>query len=161
VSATSHHQAGRLIIICGLPGSGKTTLAKQLERDRGAVRFCPDEWMASIGADLFDEQVRDRIEQIQWRVAQRLLQLRQVVLVEWGTWAHAERAALREGARALGAAVELRFLDAPIEVLWERVRGREMERNLGRRPLTRLDIEDYARKFERPDLEELSLFDSP
>ena len=36
----------RLIIVCGLPGSGKTTLAKALENRLRAVRFSPDDWMA-------------------------------------------------------------------------------------------------------------------
>ncbi len=33
----------RLVIICGLPGSGKTTLAKALERRLRAILFEPDE----------------------------------------------------------------------------------------------------------------------
>jgi len=32
-----------LHLICGLPGSGKTTLAKKLEREHTAIRLCPDE----------------------------------------------------------------------------------------------------------------------
>ncbi len=43
------------------------------------------------------------------------------LVIEWGTWAREERDVLREGASALGAGVELRFLDEPVEVLWGRV----------------------------------------
>lgn len=154
-------EVGRLVIVCGLPGSGKTTVAKQLEVDYAAVRFCPDEWMSDLGIDLFAESKRSRIEQLQWFVAERLLKLGQVVVIEWGTWGRDERDALREGARALGAAVELRFLDEPIEVLWDRVRTRDMERHVGRRPLTRADIESWSARFQRPGIDELSLFDPP
>lgn len=154
-------RAGRLVIVCGLPGSGKTTVATRLEAEYAAVRLCPDEWMAALGIDLFDEQMRDRVEQLQWRFAQRLLQLGQVVVIEWGTWGRDERDALREGARAQGAAVELRLLDAPVDALWERVRDRDMERHLGRRPLTRGDVEGYVTKFQRPDTQELALYDPP
>ena len=37
----------RLLLTCGLPGSGKTTLARRLATERGAVRLSKDEWMAA------------------------------------------------------------------------------------------------------------------
>ncbi|MFZ0544969.1 MAG: AAA family ATPase [Candidatus Promineifilaceae bacterium] len=40
-----------LILICGLPGSGKTTLARQIEQSRSALRLCPDEWIARLLKD--------------------------------------------------------------------------------------------------------------
>jgi predicted kinase len=83
------------------------------------------------------------------------------VIVEWGTWARSERDALRERARELGAAVELRFLDAPLDVMWRRVRDRDMKRRLGHRALTLADLERYEAFLQRPDTEELGLFDPP
>jgi predicted kinase len=153
-------KTGRLVVVCGLPASGKTTLGIRLETEYGAIRFSPDEWMEAIGVDLFDERTRERIEGLQWQFALRLLELGQIVVIEWGTWGRDERDALREGARALGAAVELRFLDEPLEVLWDRVRARDMERRLGR-PLTRAELHIYAAKFQRPDTLELALYDPP
>lgn len=151
----------RLVIVCGLPGAGKTTLARRIETDYSAVRMCPDEWMACLGIDIFDAASRARIEQLQWDLTQQLLKLDVTVVIEWGTWGRDERDRLREGARALGAAVELRLLDAPLAVLWRRLRDRDMERRAGHRALTRNDLESYAASFERPTKEELALFDPP
>jgi adenylylsulfate kinase len=52
----------RKILIMGLPGAGKTTLAKLLAARLNAVHFNADEIRANINKDLgFDES--DRIEQ--------------------------------------------------------------------------------------------------
>ena len=47
---------GRLIIVCGLPGSGKTTLAKWLEGKLRAVRLAPDEWMDAMPVCFFSSE---------------------------------------------------------------------------------------------------------
>jgi predicted kinase len=147
----------RLVIVCGLPGSGKTTHAKQVEQDLRAVRLSADEWMAVIENDLWDREARERIEKVQWKLAQDILPLGHNVVIEWGTWARSERDALRTGARALGAAVELHFLDAPVEVLFDRIRRRNRESPT----VTLADITQWAEMFERPSAEEMALFDPP
>jgi predicted kinase len=100
----------RLIIVCGLPGSGKTTLARALENKLHAVRLSPDEWIDALSLNLYDEEKREKIEALQWKFGQKLLALGLTVIIEWGTWGRSERDTLRLGARALGAAVELHYL---------------------------------------------------
>ena len=71
VSARSNERdPGRLVVITGLPGSGKTTLATELARSMPATRMCPDDWMRSPGIDLWNDGVRGRIEQC-WRPTTR------------------------------------------------------------------------------------------
>ena len=91
-----------LIVITGLPGSGKTTLAKELAAPTAAVRMCPDEWMVSAGIDLWDIDARTRIEAFQLELAVSMLELGTSVIVEWGVWTRAERDQLRDTARSLG-----------------------------------------------------------
>ena len=66
---------GCLIVVCGLPGSGKTTTAKQLAFHRRGLRLGPDDWMAALGANLWDSRMRELVESLQWSVAQDLLQI--------------------------------------------------------------------------------------
>ena len=152
----ANQEVGRLIIVCGLPGSGKTTRAKQLERELRAIRFSPDEWMARLGSGLWESVTRGQIEELQWKLAQNLLTLGHTVVIEWGTWGRSERDALREGARALGAAVELHFLDAPLDILFDRIRWRNEESP----PITPDDLTKWDRQFQRPSQEEMALFDA-
>ena len=145
----------KLIIVCGLPGAGKTTHAKMLEEKLGAIRFCPDEWMEMLSLDLYDEERRAKIEALQWKLTQDLLALGLTVVIEWGTWSRSERDMVRLGARALGAAVELHYLSAPIEILFERVQRRGMENP----PLTMEDLQRWSGIFQAPTGEEIALFD--
>src|SRR5215210_5890530 len=68
---------GMLHLIVGLPGAGKTTLARQLERELPALRLTPDDWIGTLyGEPLAPGQldaVRDPVEHVQWAVAERAL----------------------------------------------------------------------------------------
>ncbi|MBV8812252.1 MAG: AAA family ATPase [Acidobacteriaceae bacterium] len=145
----------RLIIVCGLPGSGKTTHAKLVQTKLRAVRFCPDEWMDALSLDLYDEDRRAKIEALQWKLGQELLMLGLTVIIEWGTWGRSERDTLRDGARALGAAVELHYLSAPADVLFDRIQRRGMENP----PIRRDALLRWSEIFQAPTPEELDLFD--
>jgi predicted kinase len=150
----------RLILVCGLPGSGKTTLAEQLAQEVRAVRLSPDEWKHAFDIDYYDEEARVRLEERLWMLAQELLKLGQSVIMENGFWAREERDALRLAGRTLGAAVELHYLAASVEELWRRLELRNVEGGPGAVPIKRTDLEHWPAQFEAPDAAELALFDA-
>lgn len=144
--------------MCGLAGAGKTTLAKELEAD-GAVRMCPDDWMVALGFDIYDPDARVRVEALQWEWTQRLVLRGLTVVDECGVWQRWERDLRREWAREHGVAVELRFLDAPVEVLMARVEERNRTAPEGAPRIDPGLIALWDERIERPDADELALFD--
>ena len=148
-----------LILLCGLPGSGKTTLAKRLAAELPAVRFGADEWLADLGFDPFDIPARERVEVALWRHTRELLRLGVTVILEFGFWGRAERDEKRLFAREIGVGVELRYLEVPFDELWRRVEARGAAPAPDSIPLTRADLETFLPFFQPPAHEELSLFD--
>jgi hypothetical protein len=78
-----------------------------------------------------------------------------------GHWARAERDEKRLGARALGAGVELHYLDAPLDELIQRAERRNASGEWTAAPMTRAHFEEWATIFQPPDEEEILLFDKP
>lgn len=110
-----------LTLMVGLPGAGKTTRAKELERETGAIRFTPDEWhLFLFGDDFHDprehalhDQRHDRVEQLMWGLGKRLLAQGVSVILDYGFWAREQREEKFREARALGADFQIRYVHAP------------------------------------------------
>jgi predicted kinase len=153
--------ATRLVLICGLPASGKSTLARELAPAIPAIRLDKDEWVTRLGGDLWDDELRVRVEAQLWALTQQLLASGQSVILEWGHWARAERDEKRLGARALGVGVELHVLDAPLAELVERSERRTASGEWTAAPITAAHYDEWAATFEPPDEEERGLFDAP
>jgi predicted kinase len=151
----------RLILTCGLPGAGKTTLARQLAADRRAICLTKDEWLWALGFTPWDEPARARVEHELWRLAQEILRLGLSVVLDFGLWARAERDEMRSLARGLSVGVELHYLEVPSDELWRRIEARNSEPPWASNPIRRSDLDAWLRVFQAPDAAELALFDVP
>jgi predicted kinase len=145
-----------LHLICGLPGAGKSTLARQLERDLPALRLTADEWMARILGTGHSDEDRSIVEAIQSDIALCALRLGVDVILENGFWGRAERDQYRARAEAVGAATRLHFLDVPRNELWRRL----MARNAALPPdtfhISAEQLEEWWELFEAPTADELT-----
>jgi len=152
-----------LYLLCGLPGSGKTTLAKSLEKETPALRLTPDEWMTPLyGASICEpgtlvrwSNAHDRVENVQWQIAARALTLGVNVVLDFGVWAREEREDFRTRAAALGARSELIFLDAPLDILKERVKARNEVPEQRAYPISEAHLEEWWTIFQPPTKDEL------
>ncbi|MEM8620636.1 MAG: AAA family ATPase [Actinomycetota bacterium] len=152
--------SGRVILLCGPAGSGKTTLAKRFEA-HGAVRMCPDEWLVDLGFDLYDKDARVAVERLQWNLTRTLAPRGVTVVDECGVWQRWERDLRRAWARVNDIAVELHFLDAPIEELTARVVARNRALPEGAPRIDPGLVALWNDRIQRPDTDELALFDAP
>lgn len=142
--------------MCGLPGSGKTTLAKELEAEQGAVRFSPDEWMEEMGISLWDSKAREGIEQRFWKLAQNLAALGITSILENGFWSKEEREGYLKVARDKGFQIQLIPLYISKEETRARLDARSME---GDEKILRKKLDEYFESFEVPSQEELAQYD--
>ena len=149
---------GTVILICGLPGSGKTTLAKRLELERNAVRFCSDEWMEELGISLWDAKAREVLEQQFWRLSQAIALHGGTAILENGFWSRAERDGYLQTAHEQGFNIELCVLFVPKEETRKRLATRGME---GDALILSEKLDEYYRLFEIPTEEELAQYDRP
>ncbi len=153
-------QRAVMILIVGLPGAGKTTLARRLEEERSAIRFTPDEWMEPLLGKSEDGGRRWVLEsQLIWGVAARALTLGVNVILDYGCWSETERDLFRNRAHELGAQAEIVVLNPSLEVLWERLAARNAALPEGTFHISREELEEYNSKYQAPDAAELARWD--
>jgi predicted kinase len=164
-----------LFITCGVPGSGKTTLAKRLEVEERAVRLTGDEWLHDLypseASDAFGAQrplaerlqwsraYRPSVERLQWALALRILALGVNVVLDWGLWAREERDRYRTEAQERGVRVVLCVLDPSREELVLRLKDRNAALPTGTFRIDEALLDHSLERFERPTEVELALFE--
>ena len=118
-------------LIHGFLGVGKTTYARRLERERSAVRFTHDEWMARLyGVDSPADLFADRAARVSGRRAALWTRCRALgmdVVLDEGFWSRARRDRLRALVPQLGGEVRLYRLWCPDDVARDRIARRNLD----------------------------------
>ncbi|MER5362448.1 ATP-binding protein [Streptomyces sp. NPDC002785] len=152
----------KLVLMAGLPGAGKTTLARELEQ-RGFLRLCPDErvWRehGHYGRDFPRGQYKVRERPIMAEVAVELrtaLAAGRDVVLDHGFWTVVERQEWSRLGQDAGAAVTLVHLPGEVDALWERIKERNEATfdDPNAMFFTRDDLQRHANRFTPPGLDE-------
>ena len=149
-----------LHLMVGLPCSGKTTLAKSLEKECNALLLSTDKWHIKLfGKDthLIDHNEHDRmhknIEEIEWEIAKRVLFLGIDVILDFGFWNREERHYFKSEARKFGFEFKIHYLDVSEEELFKRLEKRNKELSEEVFKIPKENMKKYIEVFE-PVIEE-------
>jgi predicted kinase len=143
-------------LLCGLPGAGKTTLARQLEAGLPAVRFSLDEWMLRLYPDLHFAsgnygELAERCKLLMWDAAGLVLNGGTDVFFYCNLWSRERRAVWAGRAEAAGAAVVVHYVRTPLETSIERAAVRAARNEAGSHRIEESDVRHLAGIFEEPE----------
>ncbi len=122
---TTNHTT--LFLTVGLPGTGKTTQARRIEAERGALRLTKDEWVKALYGDANPREATAVIEGRLVDVALRALELGVDVVLDFGLWSRDERSALRQAAVDVGARAQLCYVTLPADEQRRRLDARHAQ----------------------------------
>lgn len=144
-----------LFLMVGLPGAGKTTRARHLAEQHGALRLTPDEWMIPLFGLLGAGGKRDVLEGRLLRLGLDALGLGTDVVVDFGCWSRDERSAIRWLARSAGASCRMEYLPVDPVTQLDRIALRQATAPDETLPMNEADILRGRALFEEPDRTEL------
>ena len=145
-------------LICGFIGAGKTTLAKKLEKETGAVRITKDEWsIRLIGNDPtidryaeWDQKIIGLSQDFAFHLAEKGID----VIMDEGFWEKDTRAEMKRRIEAIGAKEVLYYLDTPIETIRERVVRRNNNLTKESFKISREMLDTYLMDWQPPGEDE-------
>lgn len=137
-------------LLCGLPGSGKTTFAKQLENEN-AIRLTLDEELFKMfGREFPSEQYNEleaKTKEVLLRRAELLLTEGKPVILDWGFWKKKERDEITSFIQKNGGEAKLLYFKADPEVCFKRVQNRDLSVN---HEINEEMFKNFSNQFEEP-----------
>jgi predicted kinase len=145
-------------IVIGFIGAGKTTFARKLERETGAVRFTKDEWMVRIFGntppkDKFEEY-DNRMASLATEMALKCLAAGIEVIIDEGFWAKEQREEIAGKVRGVGAVPKFYYIETSFEVMKTRTLKRSENPPVDSYVIDEESFDGYWKFFQPPGKEE-------
>jgi predicted kinase len=147
--------ASTLVLLVGLPATGKTSVARRVEVERSALRLTKDEWVKALYGRDNPSAASDVIEGRLIEIGLRALELGSNVVIDFGLWARDERSALRQAAADRGAVVEMLYLQVAPAEQRRRLDHRQAAEPHTTWPMTDDEVTGWADIFQAPTPGEL------
>jgi predicted kinase len=155
---------GKVILVCGKIGSGKTTYSNMLAKQLNAVNISQDELMLGLfGAELYVNEPEQYEKYCLWvegyvkRKAGEAAKAGATVICENGFWPRSERDELRKFYLDMGVKCELHYIDTPEEQRLQNIHCRNKDIQQGESHFFLTEEKDIHHYFEIPTDDEIDL----
>lgn len=155
-AATTPPADGVVVLLCGPPGSGKSTYARGLEK-RGYTRLSIDEGVwRRIGRDAAEldpaayDELKAQVEAELWHELIRLMEARRPAVVDNSFWRRSTRDRYKALIEAHGCRWELVRLAADLDTLRRRIAARNLLSGADNVTVSDDLLERYVAGFEEP-----------
>lgn len=145
-----------VIMMCGICGSGKTTYAKQKEKD-GYIRLSIDEEMWKIygrkGIDYPDDKYEELSDKVELMLREKLLKLIKEgrnIVIDLSFWNKENRNFYKELIQNAGGKTTLIYLKASKETLQKRLKKRNLITDANSSFITDDILEHHYNGFQEP-----------
>ena len=144
-----------LFLTVGLPGTGKTTAARRIEVEHGALRLTKDHWVKALYGPENPSRAQDVIEGMLIQVGLRALELGTNVVIDFGLWSRDERSCLRQAAADRGARVEVHYFELTPAEQRSRLEQRQAQAPHTTWPMSHDELTEWAAVIDTPTPGEL------
>lgn len=146
-------------VICGFIGAGKTTFARKLEKETGAIRITKDEWIIKIfgnkiTSDKNFKRYDKNMTELTTDIAFKILESGKDVILDEGFWVKSQRDDIKKKILQIGAKPILYYVECPIKKMKERVINRSNNPPIDSFEINEEMFNNYLKYWEPPTKEE-------
>ena len=146
-------------VICGFIGAGKTTFARKLEKETGAIRVTKDEWIIKIFGNkitsdknfaVFDKNITGLARDFAFKI----LKAGKDVIIDEGFWVKSQRDDIKKKIINVGAKPIFYYVECSINKMKERVIDRSKNPPTDSFEINEEMFDKYLKYWEPPKKEE-------